>query len=693
MGIPVLKITDGTTTINLLAGAAYGFHLLDWSPVIVGYKGGGTVQDSPLADGRRLVDKKFEDGIEAFTLRANQRSQDTVIRDMQDLLRLLEQATDYWAGWYDTPVYLEAQSSDETNTRYAIIRNYQMGELNNPFSQPFLQPGCAALYDEFILTVERGPWTSNVPGTGTATAAAAYETYDGRTLGNVDSSGAAEPTTDAAVYVANKHNVANLTHVWWSDASLTAFSSNLMDAALPFDLFPTGSTPNVQDACYFGISTGVTDYGPFCSLIFDIGTPAVYNATLTWEYWNGAWTTLPNVYVVADDGTVESSTTYFKFGSRVTSVSWKQPSDWATTSVNSVTAYWVRVRITAQTSWTTNPQQQNRDIYSVPWAYTRITSDQVLGDLPALLRARLTQRNGNMTDAVTATTIDADRVIVALRSESRGTTFTPYLNCTDNQELSNMSVFPGTNTTIVTNPIAPTGESATYNPTGAESIDNRFEILLGSTLAPQYYGTFRLFLRAQQEGGSVGDIQVRIAIAPTYAASDLFQTDTLSFTNVDQQELLDFGQVVLPGLPVASSDSPQIEIRIQASAASGTPNLHMYDVILMPVDEWAGEFLNPLVDDGDDGLDKSATLDVDSIYPRQTIRSLLRGADVGDLDTVQFTWSNITNGPAILQANANQRLWFLAARKVNSAWYADFEVLSFTQVTHNRRYFSARGDR
>jgi hypothetical protein len=695
VGVATLVITDGSTIVDLLA-TGYGFHLADWPQAITGYKGGGTIQDSPLADGRRLVDKKFVDGIETFTLRANATNQDALADDMQDLLRLLEQATDYWSGWYDTPVYLEVKWNNETNTRYAIIKNYQVGALPNPFGPPFLQANCEALYDEFTLVIERGPWLSNVPGEETATAASASESYDGRTLGNVDSAGTVTPVTTKDVYVANKNNIANLTDIYNYDASLATFSSNLMDAALPFTLFPAG--PAIDDAVYFGIDTSVSNSGPFSNLVFDIGTAANYNASLVWEYWNGsAWATVI-VIMITSDATTQSASTYFQTA-LVTSVSWSQPTNWATTSINGITGYWLRVRDFDGGGWTTRPTQQNRDIYSAVWPYARVGSDQVGGDLPALLRLRYTERNADLN--VLASRIAASRLIVALRSESRGADFTPFLNCSDEQNVFGITLTAKTNTVVGNDLTTPTGRRYTYSPVGAEAMATRLIIGIfgGATaLADQYVGQFRLFLRARQESGAAGDIEIRIGldlIGTGNTDNIIFYTPTLALTNTGQPELLDFGQITLPGVPLAPADSgdfPSFFLRIQASATSATPSLRFYDLILMPVDEWSGEFLAP-AETGAYSLDDETSLDIDSVLnPHVPIRTFIR-SDIGLATDLIAPWRTIDNGPAILQANVNQRLWFLPARKLNNAWLADFEALAHIQITRNQRYFSARGDR
>jgi hypothetical protein len=129
----------------------------------------------------------------------------------------------------------------------------------------------------------------------------------------------------------------------YNGASFTDNSAEArLDGGTAFALFPT---PGTSDICYFGSPGETIDaagaYKPaFKQLIFDLSVLGV-GGTYVWEYWNGtAWTTL----------TVTDGTNGF---TQDGTVSWTIPTDWATTAVNAVTTYWVRVRCTATP--TTNP--------------------------------------------------------------------------------------------------------------------------------------------------------------------------------------------------------------------------------------------------------------------------------------------------------------------------------------------------
>lgn len=74
----------------------------------------------------------------------------------------------------------------------------------------------------------------------------------------------------------------------------------------------------------------------FKSCRVDVNTPMTGYTSVTWKYWNGsAWTTL------APSGTADFSAD--------ATVTWTMPTDWVETTVNGVTAFWVKVEQTAAT--------------------------------------------------------------------------------------------------------------------------------------------------------------------------------------------------------------------------------------------------------------------------------------------------------------------------------------------------------
>lgn len=111
------------------------------------------------------------------------------------------------------------------------------------------------------------------------------------------------------------------------------------DTANDMTLLP--AVPAVNDAYYFG---GGRTYS---QLTVNIGTQGVGTWTITWEYWNGAWVALSGV---TDNTNGFTATTGNK------TVTFTTPTDWATTTVKTISAYWIRARVSAYTSKTTIPK-------------------------------------------------------------------------------------------------------------------------------------------------------------------------------------------------------------------------------------------------------------------------------------------------------------------------------------------------
>ena len=102
------------------------------------------------------------------------------------------------------------------------------------------------------------------------------------------------------------------------------------------------ATPALNDAFYLGYSA------TFRHGLINLSTSGVGTYTITWEYFNGAaFVALAGV----TDGTLG-----FQAGTGFRTVFFTVPGDWASTTVNSVAAFYIRGRISAFTSSTTVPR-------------------------------------------------------------------------------------------------------------------------------------------------------------------------------------------------------------------------------------------------------------------------------------------------------------------------------------------------
>ena len=115
------------------------------------------------------------------------------------------------------------------------------------------------------------------------------------------------------------------------------------NSAVTNDITLLPASPTTNDAYYWGHGE------KFNQLKLEVSTAADSGfATLTWEYWNGSsWASLPNI----SDGT----NNYENEG--INTVSWTDPTGWATTSVNSQGPYYyVRARQNSLSIGLTQPK-------------------------------------------------------------------------------------------------------------------------------------------------------------------------------------------------------------------------------------------------------------------------------------------------------------------------------------------------
>lgn len=116
-------------------------------------------------------------------------------------------------------------------------------------------------------------------------------------------------------------------------------------------LLPAGSAAT-GDAYYFGYENEFSGFDIY------ISTAGVHDGAVAWEYYDGAsWTALSNVV---------DNTDIFRNSGR-NSVEFTRPSDWSTTTVNSISnLYWIRARWTSISNLNTEPVGQEVEIGRKP---------------------------------------------------------------------------------------------------------------------------------------------------------------------------------------------------------------------------------------------------------------------------------------------------------------------------------------
>jgi hypothetical protein len=315
----------------------------------------------------------------------------------------------------------------------------------------------------------------------------------------------------------------------------------------------------------------------------------------------------------------------------------------------------------------------------------------VLGDIPALCQQIIYNRSDKDNDT-SAPKLAFNRLIVGLRSVDRGDSFSAYINCGNNQVPPGFILTAGTNTTFGNSYLSPVGNMATYNPGGAEAVATRLTISVSSSLARHYFGRYHMYLRGMQSGGTNGDISVRAQIS-TGSGGILYTTASKTFDTAANSQLIDLGLVEIPASDLFSENenADATNILIQASSLSGTPNLYLYDIILIPIDEWAGDFGVTTLSMNTNGVGAGKALKIDSLV---NLHKNIRGVAVLQADTnyIYSIYRSITNGDAILQPNKRQKLWFLAIRDNISYQISYKETVSTVRIWSVNRYLSMRGD-
>lgn len=502
-------------------------------------------------------------------------------------------------------------------------------------------------------------------------------------------------TTTEEVYIGNEDVRGSITHILRLDESAATYF-DIMDV-VPADILAPG--PAVGDKTYFGSDTSQMIGGPFNSLIFDIDDVAEGVAYLgEWQYRadGGPWRALD----VIDYTDLTQTGTRSWTVPGVNSICWLQPDDWdADMVVNGIEAYWVRFVVTG--IGTQVPVQQNRNIYTVNWSYLTIPEDSAGGDIDSLIKeslrhvSELESSNDSDDEEFTYT----QRVIVGLRTMERGETFRAFVNLmwpdTHNQSSIEVSGHPA-ETSCVVDSESPSGWATTYNPTSNRNMQDEVYINFRGMSADAYVGRFHIFLRCKQVGGNAGDIGIRLGSALTEIGyPGTYYGRTLYTQTVDPAwELIDLGEFTLPPVDInqlETVDEQQLVIQL-SNTNYASVELHMFDLALIPVDEWAcdaAQFITP-----SNTVNLSVKiLTIDSVgNPKRSIETFNRTATAEE--AIRSMYIPYMANRAIIHQEGEQRLWHLSAKghdNLTLPWSSWPQVTYSVRLSAQKRYRSMRG--
>ncbi|GAG60228.1 unnamed protein product, partial [marine sediment metagenome] len=287
------------------------------------------------------------------------------------------------------------------------------------------------------------------------------------------------------------------------------WSGNLIGAATPFAFLPNPVL--AADLVLFGIDSTVLNSGPFCSLVFDLSTVITGVTATRWRY-SDASGVLPTgwaLQIMQDNTNQDGLGTGVAFDTLgIRSVAWEPDPLWIVQNPTiggvalGVTGLWICSDMFTVPGAATPPIQQNRDIYTITWPTTDIA--QPGGDMETLFRVRARGEGGG-----TLTTDNPNRWLAGLRKTSRGTDFRSFINFSDEQHPPGVTVTLGGIAPVAwaNDVITPTGVKVTHTPAAAWS--TAAYASFSETYAPQYKGTYHLFVRAMQPLGVAGTIRLR----------------------------------------------------------------------------------------------------------------------------------------------------------------------------------------
>jgi len=141
--------------------------------------------------------------------------------------------------------------------------------------------------------------------------------------------------------------------------ALLSASGDLTGWTNNYQLTADAAGEEINDALYVGHTV------PFAEVTFGVGGAAgVYSGdTFTWEYYNGAsWAALSIVHDHTDTTAADGKRSFQQQGA----LHFIPPADWAATTVNGQSAYWIRARVTAAAVTTTPKEDMVNPFLVIP---------------------------------------------------------------------------------------------------------------------------------------------------------------------------------------------------------------------------------------------------------------------------------------------------------------------------------------
>jgi len=667
----IFEITDGTDTVDLTFTAPNSA-----TTFVPG--GGSQIQLTPHAWDESINNLEATTFSERWQLVYKGGDTDELARKVDKLLKLLRKA---WLNtnsrkrqW--TPVYIKQRAVGETETRWAIVYGSPDVMLQPyMFSQSF---EVMQIIKEFGVGITRGLWQSGVPGV----------LPDAITLDATDG-----PSGRSLIHVPNERSDLNVASIFNFDSSLAAWSANL--SAIPnHDIWSVGgAVPAAGDIYYIG------GFRAFHNTIWNIVTAGVYDADVAIEYSDGGggWPTLDygdecTIYPNGDENEIFKSVGDWGLNNI-------GPSNWASETVNGADRYWIRLRLNAVTAWTTTPQNGTANVYFPRKPCIDIPSDAFSGSISPLLHMRYKTPDGGDDDPGFSS---MSRLVCGVRTNPR--TFVSRLHAYRADIVPGWARVAGIDAGGAQDPAGPRGETLEVDFSTTDPLTVRTTIT-GTDKLDDWRGLYRVFVRAQQAGGAAGDVSlmVRTLINSAAATSTKMDSQIVAMKGVDEGievvDMFDGGVLQIPFTENVSDDDftgCDLIFEIHASRDTGSAaTLKIYDLILIPVDEWSVELNDPISDsdDGTSALRGLNMLDDDAgVVLNRTVKRIIDGSHIYSGEE----WTRKGKAPEI-EPGVDAKIFFLMMHYKSGGDWGDAPMMASCgmhfafELRKRDRYFYLRG--
>jgi hypothetical protein len=283
--------------------------------------------------------------------------------------------------------------------------------------------------------------------------------------------------------------------------------------------------------------------------------------------------------------------------------------------------------------------------------------------------------------------LHTSRVFMGSRSLERGERFTPYINLSDRQVPQHVTVETGLYTHFADTPESATGRAAVYF---LDATVGAVTVKILPPLSQEYGGRYRVFVRGFHDN----NIPARLRMAYKIFGGAIQHTPwitPLDWTiGMTDGFVADFGHLSIPS---HGGNSGTIELTVEAfggtPAGDQTSHGWLYDIVIMPVDEWAGDFGRGEIQGQpptEDVLTYGEYTTVDSIDEVRRPAAIARLFSA--LDVPEGIWPGASSGEFTLIPHGDGRLWLMP---FTTNFYGPQGLVSI-KLWKAERYLSLRGD-